>query len=242
MYRSLEEITGCKLQALDGAIGKVKDFYFEDDRWFVRYLVADTGEWLYGRQVLLSPLAVTRPDWTERVLPVRLTRNQIHRSPSVDEELPVTRRHEIEMALYYGWPFYWGVGGLPTGTMPLAGDTPDSPQPMEGDPHLRSFRRTAGYFLEGRDGRLGRLDDFIIKTDDWSIVALVAAVKHRDEDKRILLSLRSIERVAWNDRTMHLGLTAGQLNKYPRFDPHAPAYWQREVDRFKDSGRPAAGG
>jgi hypothetical protein len=57
MSRSIGQLYGDKLGASDGEAGHVKDFYFDDKNWVVRYVVADTGSWLAGRQVLLSPLA-----------------------------------------------------------------------------------------------------------------------------------------------------------------------------------------
>jgi hypothetical protein len=57
MLRSIKQLYGDKLGASDGEIGHVKDFYFDDQSWTVRYLVADTGSWLPGRQVLISPHA-----------------------------------------------------------------------------------------------------------------------------------------------------------------------------------------
>lgn len=57
MLREINDIYGNSLVATDGKIGHVKDFYFDDESWIVRYLVVDTGSWLSGRQVLLSPQA-----------------------------------------------------------------------------------------------------------------------------------------------------------------------------------------
>jgi len=57
MLQSLKQLNGNKLAALDGDLGHVKDFYFDDRTWAVRYVVADTGNWLPGRMVLLSPKA-----------------------------------------------------------------------------------------------------------------------------------------------------------------------------------------
>jgi hypothetical protein len=34
------------------------DFYFDDQFWAVRFLVVRTGQWLAGRKVLLSPMAI----------------------------------------------------------------------------------------------------------------------------------------------------------------------------------------
>lgn len=59
MLRSIKQSYGNKLGASDGEIGHIKDFYFDDQNWTIRYLVADTGIWLPGRQVLISPHSLT---------------------------------------------------------------------------------------------------------------------------------------------------------------------------------------
>ena len=58
MLNKVKTLKGYKLQCLDGEIGKVKEFYFDDHNWTIRYLIADTGNWLVGRQVLISPYAL----------------------------------------------------------------------------------------------------------------------------------------------------------------------------------------
>jgi hypothetical protein len=58
MLYKAKTLNDYKLDSLDGEIGKVKEFYFDDQHWAIRYLVADTGNWLTGRQVLISPYAL----------------------------------------------------------------------------------------------------------------------------------------------------------------------------------------
>jgi hypothetical protein len=58
MLHKAKTLTGYKLDSLDGEIGRVEEFYFDDKYWVVRYLVADSGNWLTGRHVLLSPYAL----------------------------------------------------------------------------------------------------------------------------------------------------------------------------------------
>ncbi|GBO51858.1 xylulose-5-phosphate phosphoketolase [Pseudanabaena sp. lw0831] len=58
MLNKAKTLNGYSLNSLDGEIGKVKEFYFDDQYWTIRYLVADTGNWLTGRQVLISPYAL----------------------------------------------------------------------------------------------------------------------------------------------------------------------------------------
>jgi len=46
MIRSADSLKSCTIGATDGEVGDVKDVYFDDERWVIRYLVVDTGEWL----------------------------------------------------------------------------------------------------------------------------------------------------------------------------------------------------
>src|SRR5450755_3341592 len=103
MLQNITEFYGHKLAALDGDIGHVKDFYFDDKSWVIRYLVADTGSWLTGRLVLLSPHAFGKLDPYEKIFHVKLRKAQIENSPSIETHRPVSRQYEVEYYRYYGW-------------------------------------------------------------------------------------------------------------------------------------------
>src|SRR5664279_428506 len=117
MLRSMNDLEDCVIHATDGSIGQVKDLYFDDKAWVIRYLVVDTGSWLSSRNVLISPIAIGHPNWTEKVLPVSITKEQVKNSPSIDTDKPVSRQHEMRYLGYYGYPLYWGGAGLWGGGM-----------------------------------------------------------------------------------------------------------------------------
>ncbi|MEO8766933.1 MAG: PRC-barrel domain-containing protein, partial [Nitrosospira sp.] len=112
MLRSIKDLEGFAAEATDGLIGHVKDFYFDDEAWTIRFLVVETGAWLEGRKVLISPVAIGVPDWVRRLLPVSVTREQVRKSPDVDSQKPISRQHEVENYAYYGFPYYWGGLGI----------------------------------------------------------------------------------------------------------------------------------
>ena len=112
MLRSMSDLENYAIGATDGSIGHVEDFYFDDQGWVIRYLVVKTGAWLAGRKVLISPIAVGEPNWTERVLPVAITKAQVKNSPDIDTDKPVSRQHEQDYTAYYGYPGYWGSTGM----------------------------------------------------------------------------------------------------------------------------------
>ena len=112
MLRSMKDLQEYAIRATDGNIGHVKDFYFDDEAWVIRYFIVDTGTWLSSRKVLISPVAIGTPDWANKVLPVSITKEQVKNSPDIDTEKPVSRQHEMGYLSYYGYQDYWGGAGL----------------------------------------------------------------------------------------------------------------------------------
>ena len=107
MLRNLQDLEGTVVEATDGEVGRVKDFYFDHHSWALRYLTVETGSWFTSRQVLLSPRSFGTPDWGRHRLPVRATRAQVRDSPAVDLALPISRQFEVQHGAYYGYPYYW---------------------------------------------------------------------------------------------------------------------------------------
>ena len=101
-YAALKELEGYAIRATDGTIGHVRDFYFDDEPWVIRYFIIDTGAWLWSRKALLSPIAIGHPNWSERALFVSVTKAQAKDRPDIDAELPVSSQHEIRRLRYYG--------------------------------------------------------------------------------------------------------------------------------------------
>jgi hypothetical protein len=108
MLRDASELKGLAIRATDGELGTAEEFYFDDDSWAIRYLRVETGGWLNGKQVLISPYSIVRTDWAARQVDVALTKEQVEKSPSIDTHKPVSRQHEVAYLGYYGYPYYWG--------------------------------------------------------------------------------------------------------------------------------------
>ena|SRR5271157_2544538 len=218
MLRSLKQLYGDKLGASDGEIGHVKDFYFDDQNWVVRYLVADTGSWLSGRQVLLSPHAFGSFHQAAKVLLVNLTRKQIEDSPSIELHKPVSRQYEEDYHRYYGWPYYWAGSGLwGMSGFPIL-DLPPEPLPGEtasacgcssagADAHLRSTQAVNGYHLQASDGPLGHICDFMMDDQSWAILQLVIKTGHRFSGKEVQAPTSKVARISYDESTVFVNLT-----------------------------------
>ena len=64
MLRGISDLKRFTIAATDGNLGSVRDLYFDDRSWAVRYLVVDAGPWLPGRRLFVSPISVRRSDPT----------------------------------------------------------------------------------------------------------------------------------------------------------------------------------
>lgn len=209
----LHRLIGGSVLALDGDIGAVRDFYFDDDRWTVRYVVAETGKWLGDRRVLLPLWALHAPDWEQRRIPVKLTREQVRSSPHVDTHQPVSRRVEAASLSYYGYPFYWGGpalwGAVPAPIYP-PGTVPPPPPPTvdqsaeTADTHLRSCREVTGYHIRARDGEIGHIDDFVIDPETWAIQHLLVDTSNWIGGRSVLVSPASVQSVSWSERIVEV--------------------------------------
>jgi uncharacterized protein YrrD len=113
MLIKAKTLEGCELRARDGVIGRVKDVYFDDEHWHVRYLVVDTGSWMTGRTVLISAAVLQAWEWDRRTVSIDLTREQVRNSPGIDTARPVSRQQEERLHQFYAWPYYWS-GPIPT--------------------------------------------------------------------------------------------------------------------------------
>lgn len=220
MFHNLKQIRGHKLAASDGSVGHVKDFYFDDKTWAIRYLVADTGNWLTGRKVLLSPYAFGRLDPDGKVLSINLTRKQIENSPSIDTDRPVSRQYETNYYNYYGWPSYW-EGGRTWGSSEYPVFTPverpwDSRlyhYPQWDDIHLRSINAVTGYHIQATDGALGSVSGFLVDAKSWVIRELTVETGHWYSGKEIVITPSQVERISYDESKVFVKLTKGNLER-----------------------------
>lgn len=220
MFHNLKQIRGYKLAASDGSIGHVKDFYFDDKTWAVRYLVAGTDNWLTDRKVLLSPYAFGRLDPGEKVLSINLTLKQIENSPSIDPDRPVSRQYEIDYYNYFGWPSYW-VGGSTWGSseypvfMPVERpwEFRTNHYPQWDDLHLRSTNAVIGCDIEATDGPLGSVSSLQADAKSWVIRELTVETGRWYSGKEIRITPAQIERISYSESKVFVKLTKADLER-----------------------------
>ena len=220
MLKNIKEIYGTRLAATDGEIGHVKDFYFDDESWAVRYLIVDTGTWLSSRLVLIAPHAFDGFGPDGGGLSVNLTMDQIENSPSIESHRPVTRQFERDYYRYYNWPAYWegagmwGVGGLPALSPPVQpDDSRKETNDLLNDVHLRSTKALEGYGILAIDGLLGSVTGFLVDHKSWSIGEIVVETGHWYSGKEILISPSTVKKVSYEDSEIAVTLTLADIQR-----------------------------
>ncbi|MFW5850280.1 MAG: PRC-barrel domain-containing protein [bacterium] len=234
MFKRLRDLEGFALAAEDGEIGHVSDVYFEDDAWVVRYLVVDTGSWLFGKKVLISPNAVEEVHWTDECIKVNLTMEQVRNSPDIDTDRPISRQQEAEYHLYYNFPPYWGGVALwgrydQPGGESTADESSSAAEDREygakWDSHLRSAREVRGYRVVAIDGQVGHLDNFLLDPATWAIRYLVINTGGWLKKHEVLFTPKLVDGVIWAEATVN-------VNSSRELMEHAPEYTTSErIDR-----------
>ena len=238
MLTNTTNLKGFAIRAEDGDLGTVEELYFDDETWAIRYLTVDTGGWLTGRDVLISPISVVHADWQGRRLDVSLTKKQVENSPDINAHRPVSRQQEAEFFGYYGYPAYWGgpymwgpafyPAGLtyvPVGaTEPVSPDkpwpdktSPDKTGKESEDSHLRSTEAVKGYHIEATDGEIGHVAGFLVDDEAWAIRYLEVATHNWWPGKKVLLSPAWIERVSWADSRVYAALSREDIKSAPEY-------------------------
>mgnify|MGYP002624559265 CR=1 FL=1 len=258
MLKSSNALIGYKIQATDGQLGKVHDFYFDDKAWRVRYLVADTGNWLPGRKVLIAPEALHKPNWAESIFPVALSKGEIKESPSIDYDQPVSLQHELALSEYYNWDPYWkDVAGIaytqtniynpirPAISTPKAKTAENTPpgkaeelKKKDADPHLRSMREVTNYDIRATDGNIGHVEGFIVDDETWHIRYLVIDTRNWLPGKKVLISPAWIADVDWNASEVAVDLNQATIKSCPEYDPEQPVNRTYETMLYDYYGRP----
>ena len=250
-------IHGYAIAASDGEIGKVSDFLFDDATWLIRWLVVETGGWLFGRKVLLPPSVLGHPDESGRQFSVRLTKKQVQESPTTDTNQPVSRQVETGIFDYYGWSPYWGTGfymggygfvpppiaALSSGQSRKQADDFADAGKGSGDPHLRSMEAITGYHIHASDGEIGHVEDFLVADADWSIHYLIVDTKNWWPARKVLISPRSAREIDWMDRLVYLDVDRKTVESSPAYDATTivDRAYEKDFHGHYTAGRPSDG-
>lgn len=249
MLYKVKTLKGYRFISLDGEIGKVSEFFFDDKHWAIRYLVADTGDWLQGRLVLISPYALLEVNNEAQTISIDLTMNQIEESPFLEKDQPVLQQFKDAYYGYYGWPKYWGGPHMWGSDSYVLRDRKQWGNSCKGEEpwshKLRNTEDLIGHHIQATDGEIGHVEDFIIDDESWAIRYLVIDTQNWWAGKKVLLSPVWIERISWEELKVYVNLLHETIQQSPEYSEallltreyeaklhrhyKRPAYWDDQV-------------
>jgi hypothetical protein len=105
-YTEGADLSGYKIAATDGDIGKVDQATYETGS---SSLVVDTGPWILGRKVLIPAGVIERIDTAEEKVYVDRTKDQIKDSPEYDPDAGDDSGYRGRVGDYYGDTYRGGI-------------------------------------------------------------------------------------------------------------------------------------
>ncbi|MFP3960138.1 MAG: PRC-barrel domain-containing protein [Spirochaetaceae bacterium] len=226
MLFSVSDLKGVSLHAADGDVGALRDLYFSDEQWVVRYFVVETGPRVFGKEVLISPASVETIDPESHRIHLDLTTEEIKGSPSIDLRKPVSRREEERLLQHYNLTPYWAGPDI-WATAAYARELPSlTEEESEGAPsghaelaetRLRSCAEVRGYTVHGTDGTAGCISDFIAEHGTWRMRYLVVNSHRLLPGKRVLISPAWVTEIRWADRVVGVELSSRVIREAPPF-------------------------
>ena len=236
MMHLLSDLTNFAIKATDGKIGTVADFYFDDRRWVIRYLVVNLGSalGLDNRKVLLSPATIKHINHNEKIIAVDMSLSEIENSPVIDTAHSLSSNYEIDYLSYYGYAFNWDNGSqnsfaVDDETVVHVVDAKaqksedvfidiDSVRRMYGDRHLRSCHEIINYQIQAADGEIGRLKSMLIDDDTWAIQCCIANTGNWWFGHQVLITPQAIRDISWGSTKIYVDMTQQQIKGAPLFD------------------------
>ena len=250
MLNSISHLNGSKVTATDGDIGTVAQAFFDDRSWTFRYLVVETGNWMSGREVLISPYAVTHPMGSDKHILLRLTKEQVRTSPVVDAHQPVSRQHERSLLRHYQYPDYWdggslwGAADLPVLTPPLTDHKVHGTDIASGsgngtkEVHLRSSKEVTGYQVRASDDNIGTVADFVFDDANWTIRYMVVDTSSWWQGgHKVLVGMKWADRIDWEAKQVHVRLTRAQVKSSPAYEDVASIHREYETQLHRNYER-----
>lgn len=225
MLYTLNDLEDFTVNATDGYIGKVKDFYFDDRTWIIRHLVVESGTWLKNRKVLLPGTSIKQVNSESKTLTVDLSMNQVKNGSAIDNDLILSPQTEIDYLSYYGYSFYRNSNGLNESEeereIAETFAAIDAVRRQYGDRHLRSCKEIVNYNIEALDSEVGHLQGLLLDEENWSVKYLMVNTSNWWLGHQVLIEPQTITGISWGDARIYVDLLRQQVQDSPIFDPDA---------------------
>lgn len=213
MLTSLKSLLGYRLRAVDGHIGKVRDFHFDNESWTLRHMAVSTHAHFPWPVVLIEPKAIGRPDWVDQTLTVFHMVQDVRHAPKLTTDPPLYRQVYERTANFSGYIPHWTpMTDLPDGATEFV---------PQGRVQLRSLTHLLGYRIHADKEMVGHVHDFLAD-DDWNICAMVARLELFVGERYVAVDTRDIGDIHFEDQVLNLNIPRSVLESAPEYNTLQP--------------------
>ncbi|EDY81601.1 hypothetical protein VDG1235_1219 [Verrucomicrobiia bacterium DG1235] len=268
MLRSIKDLFGYPVMAVDGKAGKVKDVLFGDRNWRMRYLDVETRRGLHlnlrymskatsgeetvtRRLVEAKDLEAPKLGIDRRVFPTRLSVEEVSNCEGFGSHLSAEDRYEMEFrrffrhAIYDERPLFGSLGHA--GYLPPISAYEHTDEEIKehldrmgkiAGEHLHSAHAVVGYHVVGRDQTLGIIGDLILDVDEWKIAYFVLDTRHGIPSRKYLIEMQDAQKLDWSSSTMEVDDTLESLVAKRRYWVYDPVNKDAAEHEYDYSGKP----
>lgn len=238
MLRKLKNLEGFSIHGRDADLGKAKDFYFDQHRFVLRYIVVDTGGWLKHEQTLISTDAFEKINYENKEILVDLSTEELEEGPGIDKNKPVSKVMEEKVVKHFDWPLYWTAPHPSDGPAIQAGnamreklfkfdeltDEEKQAEEEEIESNLRSLNEIRGYHIQAQDKEFGHLEDLFVDEENWMIRYLLIDTRNILPGKDVLIAPEWIRNISWNKEKIYVNKTKEEIKNAPEYKEEKSDY------------------
>lgn len=238
MLRKLQNLKGFTIHGKDDDLGKVEDFYFDQHRFVLRYIVVDTGSWLKNEQTLISTNAFKQVNYEQKEILVDLTSDELEEAPSLEKNRSVSKVMEEKIVKHFDWPIYWTSPLTSDGPAIQAGsiirenlfnfddltDEEKRAEEEEIESNLRSFNEVRGYHIQAEDKEFGHLEDLFVDEENWVIRYLLIDTRNILPGKDVLIAPEWLQNISWNQEKIFVSKTKKEIKNAPEYKEEKAGY------------------
>ncbi len=227
-----QELKSYSIHAKDGELGKIADFYFDEEFFILRYFVVNTESFLLRKLVLVSPISLHSIDKDNKVVNLTLTKKELQDSPPFDSVETVSRQYEEAYNDYFAWPYYWssphsawaiGPYGVPWQYYDQMGRETERNEERKKtikaaqENVLQSAKEVRSYAVEGVDEKFGHIQGFVIDAQTLAIEYIVVDTINYLPSKLVLLKPEWVENISWHHQSMSFPFLKDKITSAPAY-------------------------
>jgi len=223
MLQDFNKMKTYLVEGTDGTIGTVADVYFNDQTWDVQYVVANTGNWLEGRHLLISKECLLTFKRDTSAYPASLSRAQAESGPEFEINQPLSWGKEREVCSFYRWAPYYPVNENEMSVFPGI---------------LTSTNGLKDFSLLTNDGEIGKVVNFIVNDTDLILRYLVIDTAKWLAGRKVLISPMWAKSINWSEQLIEVDVSKEHIQDSPEYDPMVPIDQVYELSLYDHYGKP----